>query len=90
VTRILKCTESVFRFPLSIHLWPDAQKVAVITSWDASLGWRRFAHEVALHPPWPVKAWTRTRNPWAQVGSNHRPFACKVRPYHRGTSPAVA
>ena len=27
--------------------WPDALKIAVITSQDAPLGWRRFAHEVA-------------------------------------------
>src|SRR6516162_2260059 len=33
---------------------------------------------MALHLPWPVRAWTRTRNPWAQVGSNHRPLACKA------------
>jgi GNAT superfamily N-acetyltransferase len=27
--------------------WPDSQQVAVVTSRDAPLGWRRFAHEVA-------------------------------------------
>ena len=27
--------------------WPDAQKIAVVSSRDAPLGWRRFAHEVA-------------------------------------------
>jgi ribosomal protein S18 acetylase RimI-like enzyme len=27
--------------------WPDGLKVAVVTSRDAPLGWRRFAHEVA-------------------------------------------
>ena len=27
--------------------WPDALKIAVVTSSDARLGWRRFAHEVA-------------------------------------------
>jgi hypothetical protein len=27
--------------------WPDALTIAVVTSRDARLGWRRFAHEVA-------------------------------------------
>jgi hypothetical protein len=27
--------------------WPDALKIAVVTSSDVRLGWRRFAHEVA-------------------------------------------
>jgi GNAT superfamily N-acetyltransferase len=27
--------------------WPDAQKIAVVTSRDTPLGWHRFAHEVA-------------------------------------------
>jgi hypothetical protein len=39
----------------------------------------------------PRRMRTRAQqNPWAQVASNYRPLACKVRSYRRGTMPAVA
>jgi hypothetical protein len=50
------------------------------------------AHELLTARPGAARAALNhySKYLWAQVGSNHRPLACKSKSYRRGTSPGVA
>jgi hypothetical protein len=43
-----------------------------------------------LHPPWPARPGHGHENLWAQVGSNHRPLACKAGSASCSALPRVA
>ena len=51
--------------------WPDAQKIAVITSRDAPPGWLGLAHEVVA--PWIVAERNQRAFTWAYDAVGWRP-----------------
>ena len=51
--------------------WPDALKIAVVTSRDERSGWRRFAHEVAAAVQPGGDSFPLTEQPPGRDGAEH-------------------